>query len=660
MTKADYDFSPGLVVLSYGISFLGAYVAIGLCEQLRQSMIDDKAINGSRVSISHRKKHLMLLFLMSLSIAGVGIWSMHFIGMHALMLYDEQGTVMEMKYNVTLSVLSFICVLFTTFAGMTTASYDVMFSKNKQEILEQLISDTKKLSMNEIRRIDYKKMLIIISTKRLGRLLLGGVITGGGVSVMHYLGMVAMIFDGRIVWNPAIVFASVLVAIVAATAAFWIFFRLLSIFPEMEVLRLVSAVIMGIAVCGMHYTGMTAATYVYADEFQPVVRRDMLHDNMDNKQSYSSALIGANLMLWMIAMYMIWNSRVQHQRQSKLLQQADQMAQFITLESPTSSLQGGSMTPILSSSAGGAAAAASVVNNHNYNHNASTSNHIRKIAEMYLAKRFRSRMASSRHRKQVHAMDVASPGGSEASTQLRSNTSFTQFIGFSLYWLVTCRWSMFYAAWFADADDGGQSSTHGSDENSAQKHSHTSESSIRRYHNKHPAQNSHHTQSSLLPSVVDHMKPVPESDLECLQSLQSSPKLPMSPKSAAINVSSTTLSTADTSNTATIIPGHSPPLTGVKPGAPIVGAPLIAIRNGSGKDENACTGPVEHHVMTSVYAISPRESFAHDDERASQSSMQLFSVTSSHGYGSGSDNRSKVFPQERDSKDSSQRLSDIV
>lgn len=639
MTKADYDFSPGLVILSYGISFLGAYVAIGLCEQLRQSMIDDKAINGARVSISHRKKHLMLLFLMSLSIAGVGIWSMHFIGMHALMLYDEQGTMMEMKYNVTLSVLSFICVLFTTFVGMTTASYDVMFSKNKQEILEQLISDTKKLSMNEIRRIDYKKMLIIISTKRLGRLLLGGVITGGGVSVMHYLGMVAMIFDGRIIWNPAIVFASVLVAIIAATAAFWIFFRLLSIFPEMEVLRLVSAVIMGIAVCGMHYTGMTAATFVYADEFQPVVRRDMLHNNMDNKESYSSALIGANLMLWMIAMYMIWNSRVQHQRQSKLLQQADQMAQFITIESPTSSLLGGTTTPILSSSVGGAA---SVVNNHNHNHHTSTSNHIRKIAEVYLAKRFRSRMASGRHRKQVHAMDVASP---DASGQLRPTTSFTQFLGFSLYWLVTCRWSALYTAWFVDIDDGGQSSTHGSDDNSAQKHSRTSESSIRRHNNKHPAgQNSHHAPSSLLSSVVDHMKPVPECDLECLQSIQSSPKLPMSPKSAVINVSNTTLSTADTSNTATTISGNSPSLTGVKPGTPIVGAPLIALRN---DDANASAGHVERHVvMTSVYSISPRESFAHDDDRASQSSMHLFSVASSHGHGSG--NRS------------SQRLSDIV
>jgi NO-binding membrane sensor protein with MHYT domain len=145
MVLLHYDFLSGLVVLSFGISFLGAYVAISLCEQLRQSMLDDKRIYGMRTKISHRKNHLLLLFLMSLSVSGVGIWSMHFIGMHALMVYDQNGHIVQMQFNVTLSVLSFICVLFTTFVGMTTASYDVIFSKEKQEIMEQLISDTKKL-----------------------------------------------------------------------------------------------------------------------------------------------------------------------------------------------------------------------------------------------------------------------------------------------------------------------------------------------------------------------------------------------------------------------------------------------------------------------------------------------------------------------------------
>ncbi len=67
--------------------------------------------------------------------------------------------------------------------------------------------------------------------------------------------MWAMSFDGHIVWDEGIIAASILIALVASTAAFWILFRLLSLYPHMEVLRLASAFIMALAVCGMHYTG---------------------------------------------------------------------------------------------------------------------------------------------------------------------------------------------------------------------------------------------------------------------------------------------------------------------------------------------------------------------------------------------------------------------
>ena len=78
---------------------------------------------------------------------------------------------------------------------------------------------------------------------------------------MHYIGMMAMHGDITIHWNGGIVAASVLIAVVAATAAFWILFRLLALFPTYESLRLLSSLVAAIAVCGMHYTGMMAASY---------------------------------------------------------------------------------------------------------------------------------------------------------------------------------------------------------------------------------------------------------------------------------------------------------------------------------------------------------------------------------------------------------------
>ena len=68
--------------------------------------------------------------------------------------------------------------------------------------------------------------------------------------------MWAIDFPGT--YNYGIVAASVLIALIACTAAFWILYRLLSLYPHMETLRIASAVVMTIAVCGMHYTGMIA------------------------------------------------------------------------------------------------------------------------------------------------------------------------------------------------------------------------------------------------------------------------------------------------------------------------------------------------------------------------------------------------------------------
>ena len=94
-------------------------------------------------------------------------------------------------------------------------------------------------------------------------LAIGGLFIAAGVCVMHYIGMMAMVFDGTILWDGGIVAASVLIALVAATAALWIMFRLLAMFPNIELLRVACAGVAAVAVNGMHYTGMAAATFHY-------------------------------------------------------------------------------------------------------------------------------------------------------------------------------------------------------------------------------------------------------------------------------------------------------------------------------------------------------------------------------------------------------------
>jgi len=84
-------------------------------------------------------------------------------------------------------------------------------------------------------------------------------VVGLGVASMHYLGMAAIRVPDTLSYNPVLVVASVVIAVIAGTAALWAALRLDSAWSAFG-----ASLIMGVAVSGMHYTGM-AALQVYAD-----------------------------------------------------------------------------------------------------------------------------------------------------------------------------------------------------------------------------------------------------------------------------------------------------------------------------------------------------------------------------------------------------------
>jgi NO-binding membrane sensor protein with MHYT domain len=93
----------------------------------------------------------------------------------------------------------------------------------------------------------------------------GGVFTGVGVAAMHYTGMSAIRFAGTMSYDPTLVAASFAIAIVAATVAMWF----------TAVVRgggstVAAALLMAVAVCSMHYTGMSAVR-VELDQSRPPV-----------------------------------------------------------------------------------------------------------------------------------------------------------------------------------------------------------------------------------------------------------------------------------------------------------------------------------------------------------------------------------------------------
>jgi diguanylate cyclase (GGDEF)-like protein len=147
---------------------------------------------------------------------GIGIWAMHFLGMLAFRLPIAMG------YDPTITFLSLLMAI----AASAFALW--MVCREKLSWLQ---------------------------------LCTGALVMGAGVCAMHYGGMAAMHMTPAIQYDPLLFTLSVVVAISASGAALWIAFHLRQRSKYLHRYRGGAAVVMGIAIAGMHYTGMAAARF---------------------------------------------------------------------------------------------------------------------------------------------------------------------------------------------------------------------------------------------------------------------------------------------------------------------------------------------------------------------------------------------------------------
>ncbi|AIG01341.1 signaling repeat/GGDEF domain/EAL domain protein [Pseudomonas fluorescens] len=194
------SYSPALVLISLFVAILASYTALDMTGR-----------------IATAKGRAAQLWMIGGALAmGIGVWSMHFIGMLAFRLPITLG------YDVGITALSLlIAILSSGFA------------------------------------------LWLVNQPRLPawQLGFGALVMGAGISAMHYTGMAAMRMMPGIDYDPTLFGASLLIAVGASAAALWIAFSLRRNTPYVRLARGGAAVVMGVAIVGMHYTGMAAARF---------------------------------------------------------------------------------------------------------------------------------------------------------------------------------------------------------------------------------------------------------------------------------------------------------------------------------------------------------------------------------------------------------------
>lgn len=195
----NISWDPVLIAISYLVAFIASFVALD---------------SAGKIPLSSRKAALFWRMAGGISL-GIGIWSMHFIGMLSMQMP------MMMRYDFWLTLASLGVAVIAS-----TTALDIAVAGKKRSLFRPIVATA---------------------------------ILSAGVVSMHYIGMAALMLDGSIIWDRRIVGLSVVIAVVASGTALWLAFRLRDkgVFIE----RLLAALVMAAAICAMHYTGMSAAHY---------------------------------------------------------------------------------------------------------------------------------------------------------------------------------------------------------------------------------------------------------------------------------------------------------------------------------------------------------------------------------------------------------------
>jgi NO-binding membrane sensor protein with MHYT domain len=238
--------------------------------------------------------------------------------MGSLQLKTQEGIIVQFVFSSGLTVASIIASLLCIYLGLIISSRDRAYTKSKEGIAEMTLIDASNMTIKEIKETNFIFMALF---KDPSPLILGGCVTATGIVVMHYIGMMAMVFQGTMIWDMGLVAASVIIAIVASIAAFWILFRLLALYPNNESFRLLGSIVMAVAISGMHYTGAGAANYDYNPN-SPALSYDAYH-TVPSSVAVFVALTVAILFLFFISFSISVDLRAGILTRSKVLSQID-------------------------------------------------------------------------------------------------------------------------------------------------------------------------------------------------------------------------------------------------------------------------------------------------------------------------------------------------
>ena len=216
-----YFHTPGDSELFVGTAYDAKLVVLSVVIAITMAILSLHIVSIAQRSNDRRLRTISILS--GALVLGIGVWSMHFIGMLAL------SVCATVRYDIPMTVISVLPGLLAAWSAL-------------------------------------RMVMGVRITKR--QLFTSGALVGSGIGTMHYVGMQAMQMTPLLRYQPIWFFLSIALAVVFATLSLWIngsgFGRRLGHWTRI----IISGGVMGTAISGMHYTAMHAAIFLGSPEFE--------------------------------------------------------------------------------------------------------------------------------------------------------------------------------------------------------------------------------------------------------------------------------------------------------------------------------------------------------------------------------------------------------
>jgi diguanylate cyclase len=202
MTHLQNSYDPILVLFSFLVAIVASSAALTCLNRMRTD-----SINRAKWQLAGAVSF------------GLGVWTMHFVGMAALRLS------VLVAYNLPITALSIVFIFIAAWLAFGIVG---------------------------VRQPSFVQVL------------LGGTLLGVGVGAMHYTGMFSLRSGAEMSLNLPMVGVSALVAVVLSSVGLWLLNN--NLWANLPYRGVLVTVVVGLAVPLMHYTGMLASQFDVSEQ----------------------------------------------------------------------------------------------------------------------------------------------------------------------------------------------------------------------------------------------------------------------------------------------------------------------------------------------------------------------------------------------------------